>query len=303
MTAPAFVVAGEALVDIVVPVQGTTEEAPGGSPLNVAVGLSRLGVDTILLTELGDDERGELVAEHVRDAGVVLHEGSVVPGRSTSTATAYLDVHQAATYDFDLAWTLQKRPLPAQATGLHVGSLGVVLRPGRDTVAALVAEAAERDLLVTFDPNARPALTADVEQAWRDVREIAASARLVKMSDEDVRFLQPGRSHADVAGELLASGTDLVVVTGGGKGAEAYTRSESVAVPSRSTRVIDTVGAGDSFMSALVALALQHGLDNLHRPRLTAFLETAHEAAAITVSRRGADPPTRAELREWPDSF
>lgn len=303
MTTPRFVVAGEALVDIVVPVEGEVEEAPGGSPLNVAVGLSRLGLDTLLVTELGDDERGRLVADHVRGAGVVLDEASVVPGHRTSTATAHLDAQHAATYAFDLAWTLAERDLPDDATGLHVGSIGVTLRPGRDAVAALVAEAADRGLLVSFDPNARPALTDDVEQAWRDVREVAASARLVKMSDEDVRYLQPGRSHADVAAGLLDAGADLVVVTAGGSGAEAYTRSDSVTVPSRSTTVVDTVGAGDSFMAALVALAVEHGLDDLRPARLTAYLQTAHEAAAVTVSRRGANPPTRAELAGWPTAL
>jgi fructokinase len=231
---------------------------------------------------------------------VQLDDGSVVPGHRTSTATAHLDARHAATYDFDLAWTLTERTLPDDAAGLHVGSIGVTLRPGRDVVAALVAEAAGRGLLVTYDPNARPALTADVAQAWRDVREVAASSRMVKMSDEDVRFLQPGRSHADVAADLLGSGTDLVVVTAGGGGAEAYTRSDYVTVPSRPTAVVDTVGAGDSFMAALVALAVEHGLDDLRPARLTAYLRAAHEAAAVTVSRRGADPPTRAELAGWP---
>jgi fructokinase len=301
MSTPRFVVAGEALVDIVVPVEGETEEAPGGSPLNVAVGLSRLGLDTVLVTELGDDERGRLVAEHVRGAGVVLDEASVVPGHRTSTATAHLDTQHAATYDFDLSWTLSARRLTEDATGLHVGSIGVTLRPGRDVVAALVAQAADRGLLVTYDPNARPALTTDVDQAWRDVTEVAASSRLVKMSDEDVRFLQPGRTHAEVAADLLSSGTDLVVVTSGGGGAEAYTRGDSVTVPSRSTRVVDTVGAGDSFMAALVALAVEHGLDDLRPERLTTYLHAAHEAAAVTVSRRGANPPTRAELEGWPE--
>ena len=110
-----FVLVGEALVDIVVPVGGEPTDAPGGSPLNVAVGLSRLGLDTLLVTELGDDGYGKLVRDHVVGAGVRLDEHSVVPGRRTSTATAHLDAHSAATYDFDLSWTLGRRVLPPDA--------------------------------------------------------------------------------------------------------------------------------------------------------------------------------------------
>ena len=300
MTAPRFAVVGEALVDIVVPPGGEPEEAQGGSPLNVAVGLARLGVDTVLLTEVGDDAHGRLVLDHVAASGVALGEGSVVPGR-TSTATAHLDEHGAASYAFDLRWTLGKRDLPAGATAVHVGSLGVALRPGRDSAVDLVHQSMAADLLVTFDPNARPTITPDADQAWRDVREVAAAAELVKLSDEDLEFLQPGTTPEEAAATLLAGRTKLVVVTSGGTSALAASRAGRVEVGSRTVDVVDTVGAGDSFMAALITVAVEHGLEDLDEVRLEAYVTAAHQAAAITVSRRGADPPRRAELpADWP---
>ncbi len=301
MSAHTFVVAGEALVDLVVPADGPRRPSPGGSPLNVAVGLARLGLDTLLLSELGDDDHGRMVADHARESAVVLHPATVKPGFVTSTATAYLDENRAATYDFDLRWTLAPQELPADATAVHVGSIGAVLRPGRDAVRALVADAASRGLLVSFDPNARPAITPDAEQTWRDVRELAADARVLKMSDEDLEFLQPGSTAQDLADALLGGATELVVVTFGGEGAAAFGKHGAVEVQGRPTDVVDTVGAGDSFMAALLAVVAEHGLEDLTPDRLRAYVEAANQAAAITVSRRGANPPTRAELPAgWP---
>lgn len=295
-----FVVAGEALVDIVVPRSGDAEHAPGGSPLNVAVGLSRLGVETLLVTRLGDDEHGRLVRSHVEASGVALEDTAVVADARTSTATAHLDEHGAATYDFDLAWELPPLPLPEEATALHVGSIGAALRPGRDAVVRLVEEAAAKELLVSYDPNMRPVFTPDRAQAWADVREVAAASRLVKMSDEDLHFLLPGSDAAEVARTLLGGRTEVVVVTFGGSGAVAFSREATVEVPSRRSEVVDTVGAGDSFMAALLAVVAEQGLAS-STAALREQVEAAHLAAAVTVSRRGADPPRRDELPEgWP---
>lgn len=293
--------AGEALVDIVRPASGEEEHAPGGSPLNVAVGLARLGIETLLVTELGDDENGRLVKQHVLGSGVRLHPGAVSAHRTTSTATAHLNEQGSATYDFDLHWTLPPVDLPPDLTALHVGSLGAALRPGRTSVLELAGRACERDVLVSYDPNARPALTPDPEQAWRDVRELAALADLVKMSDEDLRFLQPGMTASEAATMLLGQGTRLVVVTHGEGEAVATTPTASVEVPAGRVGVVDTVGAGDSFMAALVAVVIEHGLEELDEQRLTAYLTAAHQVGQVTVSRRGADPPWRAELPAgWP---
>lgn len=303
------VVVGEALVDVVVPTEGETSSAVGGSPLNVAVGLARLGVPTLLITRIGDDEHGRRVADHVRESGAELEEGSVVPGSATSTATAHLDEDRAARYDFDLVWDLPRRSLP-DARALHVGSLGATLLPGRDAVEDLVRQADEVELFVSYDPNMRPAFVSDAAAAWRDVAELASHCRLVKLSDEDLDVLRPGEPVDDVVRDLLRrETTELVVVTRGAGGATAYTPDFVLHEPTPQTDLEDSVGAGDSFMAALLAILDEWdlpadgpgALDALDADHVSILLRGAMKAASVTVSRRGANPPTRQELPPtWP---
>lgn len=314
MTDAPLVVVGEALVDVVVPHGAdptdptTVTEAVGGSPMNVAVGLARLEVPAVLVTRVGDDARGHRVIEHVRASGAELSAGSVVAGMRTSTATARLDAANAATYDFDLEWDLPEQALP-EARGLHVGSLGAALAPGRAAVVGLVHQAVRRELFVSYDPNVRPVLMGDRETAWVEVREIASLSTLVKLSDEDAQALRPDLRPEQVAAELLrGERTELVVVTLGGGGAVSFSAAGSAsATPPVSTTVVDTVGAGDSFMAAALAALVSRGRDvvgalrSLAEAEQQALLSDAMTAAGVTVSRRGANPPTRRELPPgWP---
>jgi fructokinase len=304
-----IVVVGEALVDVVVPMAGERSSAVGGSPLNVAVGLARLGTPTLLITRVGDDDHGHWIADHVRRSGAELSATSVVPGSRTSTATAHLDDEQAARYEFDLVWDLDHHLLP-DARALHVGSLGATLLPGRHAVEDLVRQARDSDLFVSYDPNIRPAFLTDPDETWREVVEIASGSRLVKLSEEDLAALRPGVPVEDLAHELLAAGTtELVVVTRGAGGAGGIAPDFSVHQPAPPTEVVDTVGAGDSFMAALLAVlsdwdVLTDGpgaLDALDEDRVALLLRGAMAAASVTCSRRGADPPTRQELSPtWP---
>lgn len=304
-----LVVVGEALVDIVVPPEGERSEAVGGSPLNVAVGLARLDVPTLLITRVGDDEHGRWVADHVRASGVELAPTAVVPGSRTSTATAHLDADRAARYEFDLVWDLDHHVLP-EAGGLHVGSLGASLLPGRHAVDDLVRQAEESELFVSYDPNVRPAFVTDSEATWGDLVEIASRSRLVKVSDEDLAALRPGEPVEALARGLLAGGTtELVVVTHGPGGSSAYAPAFARHEPAPPTEVADTVGAGDSFMAALLAILCDWdvpsdgpgALDALDEDRVGLLLRGAMTAAAVTCSRRGANPPWRRELPPtWP---
>lgn len=304
-----IVVVGEALVDVVVPSEGERTAAVGGSPLNVAVGLARLGVSALLITRVGDDEHGRWIADHLRESGAELATTSVVPGSRTSTATAHLDEDQAARYEFDLVWDLEHHALP-DARGLHIGSLGSTLLPGRHAVDDLVRQAQESELFVSYDPNIRPAFVTDPEATWRDVAEIASRSRLVKVSDEDLTGLRPGEEVADVAHELLDGGTtELVVVTHGARGSSAYGPAFAIHQPAPRVDVVDTVGAGDSFMAGVLAILDEWdvpadgpgALDALDEDHVALMLRGAMTAAAVTCSRRGADPPTRQELPPtWP---
>jgi fructokinase len=306
-----FMVAGEALVDIVVPADGgPRHDAVGGSCLNVAVGLARLDVPTTLVTRIGDDELGRLVLEHVRSSDVVLAPGSVLPDGATSTATAHLDEHHAATYDFEIEWDLPTPGLPDDVLGVHVGSLGTTLEPGKQAVMELVERAGQAEVFVSYDPNIRPFFLDDAQAAWRDVLAIGSGARLVKLSDEDLRLLRSDAPEEEVCRELLAGRhTELVVLTRGGEGATAYTEGATVRVPAPRVDVVDTVGAGDSFMAAMLAMLSdwdvmsggEGALRALDDSRVELLVRGAATAAAVTCSRRGANPPTRRELPPtWP---
>jgi fructokinase len=306
-----FLVVGESLVDIVVPAGGgDRHDAVGGSCLNVAVGLSRLDVPTTLMTRIGEDRLGEMIVEHVQASAVKLSEGSVVPGGVTSTATAHLDEQHAATYDFEIVWDLPTQALPDGTTGLHVGSLGSALAPGRAAVVDLVRQSVDADVFVSYDPNIRPFFLDDAARAWHEVLEIAGGTRLLKLSDEDLRLLRPDDAEDDVCRQLLSSGrTELVVLTRGEKGAKAFTDGAVIDVPAPATDVVDTVGAGDSFMAATLAMLNDWGvltggegaLSALDDDRVELLVRGAITAAAITCSRRGANPPRRPELpAAWP---
>ena len=307
-----WLVVGEALVDIFV-ADGQVGQQPtlavGGSPANVAVGLARLGVPTLLLTRVGDDALGHRVVKHLSASGVELHPASIRSGDRTSTATARLGADHSVDYDFDLRWELEPTTLPKSA-GMHVGSLGTSLQPGRAAVVDLVGQAADADLLVSYDPNLRPAFLDDPDRAWRDLTEVAAASTLVKVSADDLGLVRPGEPTAESAARLLeGERTELVIVTKAEAGAEAFTDGTRVSVPAATVQVVDTVGAGDSFMAAALTILwdwqlpsrVPGGLAALDSDRVRTLLAGAVSAAAVTCSRRGANPPARRELpATWP---
>lgn len=304
--APRVVVVGESLVDIVHRAGGAVDEAPGGSPANVALTLGRLGRAPILVTRLADDDRGRRVRRWLEHSGVAV---DAVAAPRTSTATAVLDASGAATYTFDLEWDLGDdvarlaEDAFASADLVHVGSVGAVLEPGAGQVAALV-RAVHGRAIVTYDPNIRPSLARDPQAVRARVAELIGIADVVKTSDEDVQWLHPGRDAIEIAREWVIGGPALVVVTRGAEGAIAVTADAEIVVPAVPTDVVDTVGAGDTFMGALIDGLLAREADlsarapggGIRPDELEALLRRSAEAAAITVSRPGADPPRRDEL-------
>lgn len=296
-------VVGEALVDIVEQVDGSTAEHPGGSPANVALGLARLGHGAELLTRIGTDTRGAAIHEHLAASGVRLVDGSVTQER-TSTARAVLDAAGVATYRFDIDWRLSAGPDVTAFDALHTGSIAAVLLPGGDDVVRLVEQAAGR-VVVTYDPNARPTLMGDPVATRARMERLIALSDVVKVSDEDIAWLAPGADPVDVATAWQRTGPGIVVVTRGGDGAVAVTAAGRVEVASPRVDVVDTVGAGDSFMAALLDHLAGAGLLGAGRgpavaampsDQVAAMLTHAARVAAVTCSRAGANPPTRAEL-------
>lgn len=303
-----LLVVGEALVDIVERRDGTRAEHPGGSPANVALGLARLGRRTGLLTRVGNDDRGHRIVEHLQAAGVRLVPGSVA-GARTSTAKATLDERGVASYEFDIDWRLPAGIGAQGATAVHTGSIAAFLAPGGDQVLELLQRAAP-SATISYDPNARPRLMGDADAARRRVERIVAGCDLVKVSDEDLEWLTPGEDPADVADRWQRSGPAVVVVTRGAAGALARFRGQGVQVPAPAVPVVDTVGAGDAFTSGALDYLSGAGMLGPDRRRalaaideqtLIAMLRHAVRASAITCTRAGAQPPTRAELDTWSD--
>ncbi|MFF8345220.1 carbohydrate kinase [Cellulosimicrobium funkei] len=297
-------VVGEALIDVVHRADGSVDEHPGGSLANVALTLGRLGRDARLATWLGEDARGEVVRAWLDDSAVALTPGST-GADSTSVATAHLDAHGAATYEFDLEWRVPAGTAAGHGTlAVHTGSIAAVLEPGASDVRALVA-AARDTATITYDPNARPALMGDPVDARARIEALVALADVVKVSDEDLAWLAPGTDPVDVARAWLALGPALVVVTFGGEGAVAVTATGEQRVTAPRVSVVDTVGAGDSFMGALVdglweadllGADRRDALRAIDPETLVDLLGRCATVAAVTVSRAGANPPRRAEL-------
>jgi fructokinase len=296
-------VIGESLIDIVERDGQTDDEHVGGSPLNVAVGLARLGRDVDFLTRIGDDPHGRRIADYVNAAGVQLVSGSQVAGR---TATARLAVGEdgSAGYVFDLDWQLSGTPMVTPPLFAHTGSIAAVQEPGCLAVAALV-DTYHVSATITFDPNVRPSLIVDRELARQRIEHLVERSDIVKVSEEDLRWIEPARPPERMAQTWLALGPAIVAVTMADRGAMAVCAAGVARVPARPVEVVDTVGAGDAFMAGLIDALWGRGLLGAHRraelagidlDALTAALEAAGNAAALTVARAGADLPDRAAL-------
>nr|WP_233507200.1 PfkB family carbohydrate kinase [Jiangella anatolica] len=301
------IVVGEALTDVIVERDGAEARHPGGSPANVAYGLGRLGRAATLVTELGDDADGAAIRAHLASAGVdVLTGGPAASAARTSSAIARLGADGSAEYEFDLTWALPPGlPLPPSPLVLHTGSLATTVEPGAAAVARLIDDVRPTGT-ISYDPNIRPDLMGPAGPELRGrIEALAAVSDVVKASDQDTAYLVPGSDPLDVARDWLRLGPALVVVTLGGAGAVAVCAAGVVRVPAVEVTVADTVGAGDSFTAGLLDGLWDEGLlGAAARPLLRAagtdiverVVRRASLAAAVTVSRAGANPPTRAEL-------
>lgn len=291
-------VIGESLIDIV-----DRDEHVGGSPLNVAVGLGRLGRQVDFLTSIADDTYGRRIIEYVGAAGVQLVSESQAAQR-TATARSTIAEDGSAEYVFDLDWRLSGTPPVPPPLFVHTGSIAAVQDPGCLAVAALI-DAYRVSATVTLDPNVRPSLIADRGLAVARLQHLVERSDVVKVSEEDLGWIDPTRPPEQIAQTWLRLGPAIVAVTMAERGAVAFCAAGVVRVPTRAARVVDTVGAGDSFMAGLLDALWELGLlggdrrSELHGISVDALktaLEAASLAAALTVARAGADLPDRAAL-------
>lgn len=303
--APAQVlVVGEALIDVVHRQDGTVDEHPGGSPANVAITLGRLGRPVELLAWLGEDAYGSMIRRWLGASGVALAPGATGAAQ-TSIATAQLDEKGAASYDFEIEWRMPADvDVPQNTVAIHSGSIAATLAPGGDDVVALMRRF-QPSVTITYDPNVRPTLMGMPLTAAPRIEELVMLADVVKVSDEDLAWLYPHRAPEVSAALWQKRQGSIVVMTRGGEGAVAWYPGGTVEVAAPPTEVADTVGAGDSFMGALIdglwsadllGGARRAALRAIDADALTAVLERCTKVAAITVSRPGANPPRLDEL-------
>jgi fructokinase len=301
-------VLGETLVDHFQLADREPSERPGGSPANVAVALARLGVTTRLITQLGLDEHGRMLLRYLRENNVTVAAGSVRDDYVTSVARTVVKDGQAS-YDFDVRW--EAVPLRARLNlvdgrmaCLHTGSIGALVEPGAASVLQAVLDSRSR-ATITFDPNCRPSIMGHPLPTRQRTEALVAVSDVVKASEDDIRWLYEDRAPRDVVARWLDLGAALVVVTRGAQGSWATTRGISVDVRAHPIDVVDTVGAGDSFMAGLLAGLGDTGLlgspqrtalAQLDADALSELLRAAGRVAAITCGRRGANSPTAGEL-------
>ena len=302
-----ILVSGEALIDLIPDPdrENAYDALVGGSPFNVAIGLARLGSQTGFVSRLSNDGNGEALAAALADNGVDL--GYVVRDKRPTTlafvmrGTAKTGSRYAFYLDgtaYDGPWPFPKQ-WPKAAAHLHIGSFAAVERHGATVIEAL--EATRGQATVSYDPNVRPFVTPDRAAIAALVEREVRLADVVKASEEDLEWLFPGRDVEESLAAWAKAGPKFCVATLGQKGAVALLGGEKIVAPAPQVDVVDTVGAGDSFMSALLsAMERDHALGAAaiapSRPQLERWLRFAAAASAITCTRRGSDPPTRAEV-------
>lgn len=306
-----IVVCGESLLDVFqngdTPTGLMLDAVVGGSPLNVAMGVARLGQSALFFGGLSRDFLGERIERTIRAEGIsmqaVLHCDA-----PTTLSLVGLDAQGVPSYRFygHGGADRQLRPehlecLPADVAAFHFGSYACVVEPIAQAIEALVEQRRARSV-IAYDPNVRLNVEPDLEVWRRRVEWMAARCHLLKLSDEDFERLYPGDTHDALAARWLATGVRVVMLTRGGDGALAWTAEGRCEVSAPRVQVVDTVGAGDTFQAAtLIALAelgrlSPAGLAELTLDELRRIATFAAGAAAITCTRRGPDLPRRAEL-------
>lgn len=306
-----ILVGGEALIDFI-PTRSESGAPgylarPGGSPYNVAIGLGRLGIPTAFVGSISNDFFGDQLVANLQASGVAtdytarIHRPSTLAfasiGRPEPTY-AFYDAEAA-----DRHWQLTDETPGPEIRAVHTGSLALTREPAASAYEALVKRAHDRGLLVSIDPNIRAKRIADSASCRSRLELLVAAADIVKLSRADLAWIAPDAQADEYADSLLRRGPSLVVITAGADGANAYGRTARAHCPAVPVSIADTVGAGDAFMSGLLAGLWEQGrldrkaLTDLPEPALAVALDLASEVAAITSSRVGADPPRRSELR------
>lgn len=281
----------------------------GGSPLNVALGLARMGNHSRFFTRISTDMFGRRIAAFMADNDIDAGP-CVTTKQNTTLAMIGLKDDNSADYVFytdgtaDCSVTVGDLPatLDAAVRVIHFGSYSTVMEPTATALAALAAREGE-SRFVSYDPNLRTMVEPDID-LWRErVKAMSEAASFVKASDEDVAQLYPGKSPDAFAAEAIGRGVELVCMTLGQDGAFAFSADgREIRVPGLAVSVADTVGAGDTFQAACLHWLGAQGLTKKGAARTADLAEMANfavKAAALTCTRRGADLPTLADIEAF----
>ena len=294
-------VTGEVLIDLI-PEGSERKPIVGGGPANTAKALSKLGIATQFIDGISTDDygqmaKGELVASDVKLDYVKYSDKptclAIVSLSESGSASYEFVIENTATFDFNFAWL--PNPQTERPALLHIGTLATAIEPGASVLFEW-AQSVARLAPIVFDPNIRPTVIGDRKQYVMQVERWVSISSAVKVSDEDLKWLYPSLEIEQVVNNWLAKGLSLIVVTYGDKGLAGYREAEKVSVDAVKVVVADTVGAGDTVGAILVEAIVKDGLDTLSGVRLEMMLKRAAKAAAITVSRSGANPPTLKEI-------
>jgi len=294
-------VAGEVLIDLI-PAGADRKPIVGGGPANTANALAKLGIDAQFIDGISTDDYGQMARDELAALGVKLDYVkysdkptclAIVSLNDSGSASYEFVIENTATFDFTSTWLPNPQSeLPAL---LHIGTLATAIEPGASILFGW-AQSVAKVAPIVFDPNIRPAVISDRKQYVNKVERWVSISSAVKVSDEDIRWLYPSLEIEQVVNNWLAKGPSLIVVTYGDKGLAGYRVGEKISQDAIKVLVADTVGAGDTVGAILVEAIVKDGLDNLSGMRLEMMLKRAAKAAAITVSRSGANPPTLKEI-------
>ena len=294
-------VAGEVLIDLI-PEGSERKPIVGGGPANTAKALSKLGIDTQFIDGISTDDYGQLAKAELVASGVNLDYVkysdkptclAIVSLSDSGSASYEFVIENTATFDFTSDWL--PNPQSKRPALLHLGTLATVIEPGASVLfdwAQSVAKVAP----IVLDPNIRPAVISDRKQYLVQVERWVSISSAVKVSEEDIKWLYPSLEIEQVVNNWFAKGPSLIVVTYGDKGLAGYRQGEKLSIEAVKVLVADTVGAGDTAGAVLVEAIVNNGLDKLSGEVLETMLNRASKAAAITVSRTGANPPSKEEI-------
>ena len=294
-------VAGEVLIDLI-PNGNTSKPIVGGGPANTAKALARVGVDTQFIDGISTDDYGLMIKDELLTSGIKL-DYVKYSDKPTCLAKVSLDkkgsasyefvIEGTATFDFSQRWL--PNPVELKPSLLYTGTLATIIEPGASELFTW-AQSVAKSAPIVFDPNIRAAVVSDHKIYLSQVERWVAISSAVKVSQEDLNWLYPSLEIDQVVNNWLTLGALLVVVTFGDQGLAAYRLGEKIKVDAIKVEVVDTVGAGDTVGAILVEAIIKDGLASLSSGRLEMMLKRAAKAAAITVSRSGANPPTDKEI-------